>query len=255
MEILYNVILYAYIFTMGLFLGSFFNVVGIRIPNKESLMGRSHCPNCGKTLGPLELFPIIGYLFLKGKCKECNTKISAKYPLMEFITATLFLTSFVFLQHNMVEYILIVLFISLMVILTVSDLYYQIIPDMILIVFLPLIFVLRIAEPIEMWYDGIIGGLIGFGFMYLMALYGKIRFKKDAMGGGDIKLYFIIGIVLGYQLVILSLFFAALFGLVFSIVIKKKTGHVPFVPFIFAGSMLTYFVGSGIIEWYVSILA
>lgn len=145
MEILYNVILYAYIFTMGLFLGSFFNVVGIRIPNKESLMGRSHCPNCGKTLGPLELFPIIGYLFLKGKCKECNTKISAKYPLMEFITATLFLTSFVFLQHNMVEYILIVLFISLMVILTVSDLYYQIIPDMILIVFLPLIFVLRLS--------------------------------------------------------------------------------------------------------------
>lgn len=254
MEILYYVILYTYIFTMGLFFGSFFNVVGIRIPNKESLLGRSHCPNCGKTLGPLELFPIVGYILLKGKCRECKTKISMKYPLMEFITGALFLTSFVFLQQNMVEYILIVLFISLMIIITVSDIYYQVVPDVILIIFLPFIFILRIFSPIELWYDGIIGGLFGFSFMYLIALYGKFRFKKDALGGGDIKLYFIIGIVLGYQLVILSLFFASLFGLIFGIIIRKRTGHVPFVPFIFAGSILTYFVGNGIIEWYVSIL-
>ncbi len=254
MEILIFVILYTYIFVIGLFFGSFFNVVGIRIPKKESSMGRSHCPNCGKTLGALELFPVIGYVFLKGKCKKCSTKISVKYPLMEFITGTLFLSTFIFLQYDMLEYLLIILFISLMVIITVSDLYYQVIPDVLLIIFFPLIFVLRILSPIEMWYDGIIGGIAGFGFMFIIALYGKIRFKKDAIGGGDIKLYFIIGIVLGYNLVILSLFFASLFGLAYSIVIRKKTGHVPFVPFIFAGSMLTYFVGSGIIEWYISIL-
>ena len=254
MEILIYVLLYTYIFLMGLFLGSFFNVLGIRVPNKESIMGRSQCPNCGKTLGALELFPIIGYLILKGKCKECNTKISIKYPLMELITGVLFLSSFVFIQYNMIEYILIVLFISLMVIITVSDMYYQTIPNIFLIIFLPLIFVLRIVSPIEMWYDGIIGGVIGFGFMYLIALYGRFRFKQDALGGGDIKLYFIIGVVLGYQLVIVSLFFSALFGLIYSMIIRKKEGYLPFVPFIFAGSMLTYFVGSGIIEWYVSIL-
>ena len=83
MEILFFIILYTYIFVIGLFLGSFFNVVGIRIPNKESILGRSHCPSCNRTLGVLELFPIIGYLVLKGKCKECGTKISMKYPLME----------------------------------------------------------------------------------------------------------------------------------------------------------------------------
>lgn len=254
MEMLIYILLYSYIFLIGLFLGSFFNVVGIRVPNKESLMGRSHCPNCGRTLGVLELFPIIGYLILRGKCKECNTKISAKYPIMEFITGILFLSSFVFIQYNMIEYTIIVLFISLMVIITVSDMYYQTIPNIFLIVFLPFIFVLRILSPIEMWYDGIIGGVIGFGFMYLIALYGRFRFKKDALGGGDIKLYFIIGLVLGYQLVILSLFFAALFGMIYSLLIRKKDGYLPFVPFIFAGSMLTYFVGSGIIEWYVSIL-
>lgn len=254
MENLIYVLLYTYIFVIGLFLGSFFNVVGIRVANKESLLGRSHCPNCGKTLGPLELFPIAGYVILKGKCKQCKTKIALKYPLMELITGLLFVSSFVFLQQNMVEYVLIVLFISLMVIITVSDMYYQTIPDIFLIIFLPFIFVLRIYNPIDMWYDGIIGGVVGFGFLFFIALYGKIRFKKDAMGGGDIKLYFIIGIVLGYQTVILSLFFAALFGLLYSIATRKKSGHMPFVPFIFAGSMLTYFFGSGIIEWYVSIL-
>lgn len=249
-----EILIYTYIFVIGLFLGSFFNVVGIRIPNKESLLGRSHCPNCGKTLGALELFPILGFIVLKGKCKECKQAISIKYPLMELITAILFLVSFVFLQYNVIEYIIIVLFISLMIIITVSDLYYQTIPDIFLIIFFPIIFVLRIVNPIDLWFDGILGGLIGFGFMYLIALYGKKRFKQDALGGGDIKLYFIIGVILGYQTVILSLFFAALFGLIYSLVIRKKDGYLPFVPFIFAGTMLTYFLGSDIIEWYVSIL-
>ncbi len=150
---------------------------------------------------------------------------------MELLTGVLFLVSFVILRDNMVEYILIVTFISLMVIITVSDLYYQIIPDIILIIFFPIILTLRLLSPINAWYDGILGGVLGFGFMFLIALYGKVRFKKDALGGGDIKLYLIIGIVLGYQNVFLSLFFAALIGLVYSFVVRKQKGYLPFVPF------------------------
>jgi leader peptidase (prepilin peptidase)/N-methyltransferase len=254
MELEIDLLVYLYIFLLGLFFGSFFNVVGIRIPNKQSLNGRSHCPNCNKTLGVLELFPIVGYIVLGGRCKDCKIRIPIKYPLMELLTGILFLVSFVFLRENMVEYILIVVFISLMVIITVSDLYYQVIPDIILIVFFPVILTLRLLSPISAWYDGMLGGILGFGFMYLIALYGRVRFKQDALGGGDIKLYLIIGVVLGYQMVILSLFFAALFGMLYSMIVRKKDGYLPFVPFIFAGSMLTYFVGSGIIEWYVSIL-
>ena len=153
------------------------------------------------------MFPIVGYLLLGGRCKGCKTHIPIKYPLMELLTGVLFLVSFVFLRENMVEYVLIVMFISLMVIITVSDLYYQVIPDIILIVFFPVILTLRLIHPIDAWYDGMLGGILGFGFMFLIALYGKIRFKKDALGGGDIKLYLIIGIVLGYQNVFLSLFF------------------------------------------------
>jgi len=248
-----DILIYIYIFIMGLFLGSFYNVVGIRVPKKESLLGRSHCPNCDKQLGAIELLPIIGYFILKGKCKECNTPISIKYPMMEFITAILFLVSFVFLRENMVEYILMVVFISLLVIITVSDIYYQTIPDIILLVFFPIILSLRLLEPIDNWFDGLLGGALGFAFMYLIALYGRKRFKKEALGGGDIKLYLIIGIVLGYQTVFLSLFFAGMFAIIYGVFFSKKGSYLPFVPFIFAGSLMAYSIGDIILEWYISL--
>jgi len=240
---------------MGLVFGSFFNVVGIRVPIKETLLGRSHCPNCNKQLGAIELIPIIGYLVLKGKCKECKYPISIKYPIIELITGILFLLSFVILRDNMIEYVLIVIFISLLIIVTVSDLYYKVVPNSILLVFLPVILVLRLLSPIEMWYDGLLGGILGFGFMYLIALYGKKRFKKEALGGGDIKLYLIIGIVLGYQTVFLSMLFASLIALVYSLFFIKKGKYLPFVPFIAMGSLLTYFLGNNVLQWYIAILS
>lgn len=243
-----------YIFIIGLFFGSFFNVVGIRIPEKETLLGRSKCPNCKHELGVIELLPIIGYLILRGRCKNCKTHISVKYPMMEFITAILFVFSFVILHENMVEYILMVVFISLMVIITVSDLYYNIVPDMILIIFLPLIFGLRMFSPVIPWYDGLIGAVIGFLFMLLMSIYGKKRFQKEALGGGDIKLYFIIGLMLGYNTVFLSVLFAGLFGILYYIVARPKGPYLPFVPFIFMGSLMAYFIGPYIIDWYITII-
>ncbi|MEC9484393.1 MAG: prepilin peptidase [Candidatus Izemoplasma sp.] len=243
-----------YMFILGTLFGSFFNVVGIRVPRGESILGRSHCPNCNKILGVLELIPILGYIFVGGKCKSCHTPISVKYPIMEFITGVLFAFSFVLLYDNVVEYIVIVLFISLMVIVTVSDLYYRTVPDKILLIFLPVIFILRIVSPLEHWYDGIIGGLLGFGFLYLVAWYGKKRFKKEALGGGDIKLYAIIGLVLGYETVFLSLFFAALSGLIVNLIVGKKEGYIPFVPFIFFGSLIAYFYGNQVLDWYMGLL-
>jgi leader peptidase (prepilin peptidase)/N-methyltransferase len=251
---LLNILIYVYVFFIGTILGSFYNVVGIRVPEKVSLMGRSHCPNCNRTLGWLELFPIVGYIVLKGKCKECKTHISVKYPLMEFITGVLFLVSFVILRDNMVEYILIVMFISLMVIITVSDLYYQIVPDEILLVFLPILFVLRIFSGEITWWNSLIAGVLGFAFMYLISWYGKKRFKQEALGGGDIKLYFLIGIVLGTDLVFLSVLFASVIAMFYGFTINKKKGYIPFVPFIFGGSILAYFIGPMIIEWYISLL-
>ncbi len=248
-------IIYIYIFLLGSIFGSFYNVVGIRIPNNESLLGRSHCPNCGKTLGVLELFPIIGFIVLRGKCKNCKTPISVKYPIMEFITAVLFLFSFVILRENMVEYILVVVFISLMIIVSVSDMYYKIVPNIILLVFLPVIIVLRLVSGDIIWYSAIIGAILGFGFMYLISVYGRMRFKQEALGGGDIKLYFIIGFFLGMETVMLSVMFAALIALVYAGIFRKRKGsYLPFVPFIFAGSMIAYFYGPTLLEMYQSLL-
>lgn len=246
-------LIYSYIFLIGLFFGSFYNVVGMRVPLNESLMGFSHCDACGKKLNFLELFPVFGYLLLKGKCKQCGTSISYKYPLIELVTALLFVYFFYNYGDDVLEYIVIVLFVSMMVIVTVSDIYYREVPDIILILFLPLIFVLRILSPIESWYDGIIGGVLGFTFMYLMALYGKKRFKKEALGGGDIKLYAIVGLFLGYMSVFLSLFFAAIIAIIYSTVFKKKD-YIPFVPFIFAGAIISYIFGETIITWYLDFL-
>ncbi|AIO18985.1 Type 4 prepilin-like proteins leader peptide-processing enzyme [Candidatus Izimaplasma bacterium HR1] len=243
-----------YLFFIGLFFGSFYNVVGIRVPQKETLLGRSHCPNCNKTLGWLELFPIIGYIVLKGKCKNCKTPISVKYPIMELITGVLFSVSFVILHENVVEYILVVVFISLMVIVTVSDMYYQIVPNIILLVFLPVIFGLRMFSSEIIWYYSILGGVLGFCFMYFLAWYGKKRFKREALGGGDIKLYFLIGLFLGVETVFLSLLFAAILGLIYSVVFRKKSGYLPFVPFIAVGSMIAYYYGPMFLDWYMGLI-
>jgi leader peptidase (prepilin peptidase)/N-methyltransferase len=249
-----DIIWYIYVTFIGLVLGSFYNVVGIRVPAKESLMGRSHCPKCGKTLGVVELIPVVGYLVLKGKCKGCKSPISIKYPLIELISGSLFLLLFVLLRGNMVEYIVSISFVSLMLIVVVSDLYYQVVPDKVLLVFLPIILILRIIGDFMPWYESLIGGVLGFGFMYLIAWYGEKRFKKQALGGGDIKLYFIIGLFLGYNLVFLSLFFASVVGLLFGLIVRKKSGYIPFVPFIFVGSMITYLFGQAVIDWYLGIL-
>jgi leader peptidase (prepilin peptidase)/N-methyltransferase len=249
-----EIIWYIYVTFIGLVLGSFFNVVGIRVPQGESLLGRSHCPNCGKTLGAFELVPVFGYLLLGGKCKKCKSPISIKYPLIEFVSGGLFLLLFVIHGDNMVEYIVSISFVSLMLIVVVSDLYYQVVPDKILLIFLPIILVLRFIGDFMPWYESLIGGLLGFGFMYLIAWYGEKRFKKQALGGGDIKLYFIIGLFLGYNLVFLSLFFASIIGLLYGFVVRKKTGYIPFVPFIFLGSMLSYLIGQELINWYLGIL-
>jgi len=244
-------ILYGYIFFLGAILGSFFNVVGIRVPKGETLLGRSHCNKCDHQIGWLELIPVIGYIVIGGKCKKCKTPISIKYPFIEFLTGVLFLVSYMILRENVVEYILIVVFISLMTIVTVSDLYYKIVPDVILLIFLPLLFTLRTISSYMTWYEGLIGGVLAFVFLYLIALYGKKRFNQEALGGGDIKLYFLIGIVLGYELVFLSLVFAALLGMLYGLLHKKREpGYIAFVPFIYAGSMITYFYGQKIIDVY-----
>lgn len=222
-------------FIIGIVFGSFYNVVGYRVPKGESIVyPPSHCTKCNHKLGMLELIPIFSYIFLGGKCKNCKSKISCFYPIFEFASGALFSLSYIVFGISL-ECLLSIVFISMLLIIIISDYQTMIIPDSVLIVFG--IFILIIKYFI-IGYPGIlyalIDGIIAFIFMLLLKLFGDFLFKKESMGGGDIKLLGIVGIVLGYPMAIISVFFAAIIGLPISIImLKKNTSHeIPFGPFL-----------------------
>jgi leader peptidase (prepilin peptidase) / N-methyltransferase len=248
-----NVFLIFYLFVIGITLGSFYNVVGLRIPKNQSIITpRSHCTSCNRTLTSLDLIPIFSYIFLRGKCRTCGAKVSPIYPFMEFVTGVLFLFSFLLLGWTP-ELIVALLFVSLLVIIIVSDLAYMMIPDKVLLFFLPILIIARIFIPIDPWWDPILGAFSGFGLLFLIALVTK----GNGMGFGDVKLYFVIGIVLGIQAVILSFFLASLFGSIFGGIglltgLVKRKQPIPFGPFIAVGALISYYFGENIVQWYIN---
>ena len=130
-----GIVIGVFFFLYGIVLGSFFNVVGLRVPKKESIVSPpSHCTVCNRKLGVLDLIPVFSYLFLKGKCRGCGTKISPIYPIIELVTGILFVLSYAMLGFSG-ELIISILFMSLLVIITVSDIAYMLIPNKVLLPF------------------------------------------------------------------------------------------------------------------------
>ncbi|OIJ10276.1 prepilin peptidase [Anaerobacillus arseniciselenatis] len=246
--------IYLYTLTLGLILGSFFNVVGLRVPKNESIVRpRSHCPNCRRTLSTLELVPVFSYLFQKGKCKGCGTKISPIYPFFEAATGGLFVYAFYHFGFQW-ETIVALVFISLLVIVFISDIHYMIIPDKVLLFFAPILLILRYTiAPLEVWWDPLLGAAIGFILLLAIAVI-----SKGGMGGGDIKLFAVIGIVLGWQGVLLAFFLSTLIGSIIGIIglatKKMQRGKpIPFGPYIVMATLLVYFFETEILNWYWSL--
>ncbi|MEK5069493.1 prepilin peptidase [Sporosarcina sp. FSL K6-1508] len=237
-------------FIYGIVFGSFFNVVGLRIPKKESIVSPpSHCTTCDRKLEFLDLVPVFSYLFLKGKCRKCGSKISPIYPLVEFVTGVLFALSFYVLDFGS-ELVIAILFMSLLVIITVSDIAYMLIPDKVLLPFAVLLAGLRLFIPLEPWWDSFLGAAVGFGVLFLIAVV-----SKGGMGGGDIKLFFVIGLVLGTMNTLVTLFLAAVIGSIAGLIILKKTGQgrktpIPFGPSIAGAAVIAYFWGADFVSWY-----
>ncbi|QTD41580.1 A24 family peptidase [Sporosarcina sp. Te-1] len=237
-------------FVYGLIFGSFFNVVGLRVPKKESIVTPpSHCNSCGRRLQLLELIPVLSYLFLGGKCRTCGNRISWLYPLMEFVTGVLYAYSFYHFGWSL-ELIVALLLVSLLVIITVSDIAYMIIPDKVVLPFAAMFFVLRFFIPLEPWWDSLLGGAVGFAVLYLIAIL-----SNGGMGGGDIKLFLVIGFAVGTVHTLLTLFLASLIGSIVGIIILRKTGKgrktpVPFGPSIALAALIAYFWGAAFVDWY-----
>lgn len=228
-------------FIIGAIFGSFYNVVGYRVPKGESLLyPSSHCTKCNHKLGPIELIPILSFLFLGGKCKNCKDKISWFYPIFEFCSGLLFALSYGVFGFSL-ECLLSIVFISMLLIIIISDYQTMIIPDSVLIVFSAMIIIIKyFMVGIEGVGISLLHAVGAFIFMLLLKLFGDFLFKKESMGGGDIKLLAVYGLMFGFPMSIVSVFIAAIIGLPISlIVVKKASNHeIPFGPFLAVGAIL-----------------
>ncbi len=232
------------IFILGLIFGSFYNVVGLRLPNHESIVKPgSHCPKCNHKLAWYENIPVFSYLFLDGKCKACGKSISIMYPLIEILTGVLFLIDY--LVFGFGENFLIGLILSsLVVIIFVTDSKYMIILDSPLIISTILILIIKFCyHGISAVLTSLLSAFIVFGTMYLIMLLGNFLFKKESLGGGDIKLSFVSGLSLGTFMglfyIVLGAFLAFPYALYVSI--RKKENMLPFGPFLAVSMLLIYF--------------
>ena len=237
-------------FTIGSIFGSFYNVVGLRVPLRvDFIKNRSVCMHCKSELSWFELIPIFSYVLQKGKCRHCHTSISIIYPIIELCTGFLFLFAYINIGWNF-ELIVIMLLISLSIIVLVSDLRYMLIPNQILLFFLPLFLIARIIQPLDPWHDTIFGAI---GALVIIGLI--IIASQGGMGYGDLKLLMLLGFVLGFKKMIIAFMLAICFGAIVSaglLLIKKVTRktYIPFAPYITAGTLISYFYGTDIQLWY-----
>lgn len=233
------------LFMLGTILGSFYNVVAYRITKGESILfPSSHCPKCNHKLRPLELIPVFSFLLQRGKCSKCKTKISWFYPLAEIVCGILFVLCFLSFGISK-ELIIALTFVSMIIIIVLSDYYYMIIEDCVLIVFGIFILIEKILLfGIDNFISAIIGGIIAFVIMLCLKLFGDLIFKKESMGWGDIKLMGIFGMVINWQMCIITIFLSAFIALPFSLIIMKfKDNHeIPYGPFLSAAALIIYFL-------------
>ena len=225
-------------FLFGAVVGSFLNVVILRLPdpNQSIAFPASHCPKCATPLHWYENIPIASYLVLRGQCRTCGKKISRQYPLVELGMGLLSLALF----HQFgpsVSYLIYFVFIAAMLTIIVIDIYHQIIPDIISLPGIVLGFIASFFIPEVTWQQSALGILLGGGVLYAIALIYYLLTKRDGMGGGDIKLLAMIGAFLGWQSLLFVVFFSSLTGSIIGIaaMFKQKKGgrtRIPFGPFL-----------------------
>lgn len=233
-------------FIFGTIFGSFFGVVGSRLPLGESIISpASHCTNCGHFLKSYELIPIFSFLIQRGKCRKCKVHLSWRYPLYELTTGILFALSYSIFGLSS-QLLLALTFISAIVIIVISDIEYYIIPDEVLWFFGSLLLLeMCFIYGIKVALLHILSGCLSFLLMYGVKCFGNFVFKKESMGDGDIKLMFLIGFMIGFPMSIITIFLSSFIGLPISILILiyKKTNIIPFGPFLGIAAIIILFSG------------
>ncbi|MCX6808512.1 MAG: prepilin peptidase [Candidatus Berkelbacteria bacterium] len=249
------------VFLTGLSIGSFLNVVILRIDNLQSILTeRSQCPKCKKIINWYDLIPFLSFMLLKAKCRFCNEKISWQYPIVEVGTAFLFLFLFLTLglSWGLVFYVIVF---SLLTVLFVYDLKTETVPEVLVWIALGL-------AVLGGWYYGhfglssmLLGALIGGGPLALLVYVSKERW----MGVGDIKIGLILGVLCGYPRSVVAMFSAfvigSVVGIIYLLLTDKKVSQkglkksLPFAPFIILATLIGITYGDRILHWYLGFLS
>lgn len=231
------------LFVFGTIFGSFYNVVGSRLAKGESIVfPGSHCTYCNHKLGVFELIPVFSYIFQKGRCKKCKKKLSIYYPMSECLTGLLFALCYIVFGFSL-HFVIGIIFVSILMMIIASDIENMIIPDELLVIGSILIFIILIFEVgMKGAFLQLLQGVCSFFFMWGLKLFGDFLFKKESMGGGDIKLLFLFGLVLGFPLSIVSIFLGSMIGLPISIFFmsKKRSDIIPFGPYLCFGAITLF---------------
>jgi len=253
---MYYVVNVVLIFILGLIVGSFSNVCIYRIPRNESIIyPASHCPKCSSPIKPVDNIPLLSFILLKGRCRHCGSRISIRYPIVEFLTGLIYLI--IYLIYGLsVQTLIYIILSSALIIIAFIDLNEEIVPDVISLPGIVIGFIISFFVPYISFIDSALGIAVGGGLILIIGLGGSVIFKKEAMGGGDVKLAAMIGAFLGWRYVIISLFLGFFLGALAGIFlilskIKSREDAIPFGPFIVLGSFITLLWGEKIISWYI----
>ena len=240
-----------FFFLLGLLIGSFLNVCIYRLPQNQSIVTPpSHCMNCNTRLKPWDLIPVVSYLLSKGHCSYCGTSYSVRYPLVELLTAGLFVWCLQIFGFSLalVKPLMLTAF---FIVITFIDCDHQLILDKVLICLSVVGFIINVWTGSVGTLDMLLASLMGGGLLLLIALI-----TKGGMGGGDIKFVAALGLCFGWQALLLTLFLSFIFGgiggaLLLLFKIKNRKDFIPFGPFIALGGLISMLYGNNIITWYI----
>lgn len=251
-----SAIFFLLILLLGLAVGSFLNVCIYRLPEGKSIFfPPSHCPLCNKKIKFYDNIPVLSFILLKGRCRFCGSKISVQYPLVELLTAFLFVGAYIW-QGLSLGFLSTIVLGCLLIIVFFVDLKHRIIPDVITLPGIVIGLGFAFFSPGIKILDSFLGILIGGGVLYLLAILGELLFKKESMGGGDIKLAAMLGAFLGWQKLFLIFFLSALLGSIIGVLAirfsskVKEHRTIPFGPFLALASFAALFWGEKIIKAY-----
>ncbi len=239
----------------GALIGSFLNVCIFRLPKEESIVWPgSYCPHCKNPIKFYDNIPLVSYILLKGCCRHCHSAISFQYSLIEGITALASLILFMKFGLSL-SYLFYFLFVAALIVITVIDLYHQIIPDVISLPGIGVGLIASIIIPQMTFFNSLTGILLGGGSLFLVATIYQWLFKREGMGGGDVKLLAMIGAFLGWKAVILTILLSSLVGSITGIIVMILKGKdfkyaIPFGPFLSFGAVVSLFYGENVIRWY-----